>query len=230
MRTTPTALMPGRKTIGIFGGTFDPIHLGHLRLALELKQRLALDEMRLLPCHLPPHRALPQVTSAQRVQMLRLALQDCPDLQLDARELARDKPSYTYDTLCELRAELGADVSLCLCMGADSFAGLTTWHRWRELMALAHLVVVARPGWELASAEQAATSPAARELQALVDAHRCESHVLTERPAGGLVLLAPRLMPISATEIRALIAAGQSPQFLLPDAVWHFIQMQGWYR
>jgi len=141
--------MTERRKIGIFGGTFDPIHIGHLRMALELKEQLGLDEMRLLPCHQPPHRDAPQVSSVQRVEMLRIALQDCPELQLDERELLRDKPSYTYDTLMELRAELGSEVSLVLCMGEDAFAGLPTWYRWQELIRLAHLVVIARPGWNI---------------------------------------------------------------------------------
>ena len=138
-----------RKKIGVFGGTFDPIHIGHLRMALELKEQLGLDEMRLLPCHQPPHRDAPQVSSAQRAEMLRIALHDCPELQLDERELRRDKPSYTYDTLMELRAELGDDVSLVLCMGADAFSGLPNWYCWQELIRLAHLVVIARPGWNI---------------------------------------------------------------------------------
>ena len=208
------------RVIGYFGGTFDPVHLGHLRLALELKQQLPLDEMHLLPCHLPPHRPTPGATSAQRVAMLELALADCPELQLDKRELERDTPSYTYDTLAELRAELGADVSLVFCMGTDSYAQLHTWHRWRELLDLAHLLVVARPGWEL---------PDEGPLADLL-AKRGELCDLRAAPAGRLVLTATRLLPISASEIRQLVAADLSPQFLLPDNVWHYIRTQGLYR
>jgi nicotinate-nucleotide adenylyltransferase len=210
-----------RTSIGIFGGTFDPVHLGHLRLALELKQSLQFDEMRLLPCHLPAHRTTPEVTSDVRAQMLQMALRDCPELQLDLRELKRESPSYTYDTLVQLRAELGIEVSISFCMGADSFVGLASWHRWQELLKLAHLVVVARPGWEL---------PRTGVLAELLAQHQCAADALSSRPAGGLLCIAPRLLPISATEIRALVAAGQSPQFLLPDAVWQFIQNQGLYR
>jgi nicotinate-nucleotide adenylyltransferase len=209
-----------RKTLGIFGGTFDPVHLGHLRLALELKQQLNLDEMRLLPCYLPPHRATPSVSAAQRVEMLRIALRDCTELQLDERELARAKPSYTYDTLCELRAEVGKEVSLCLCMGMDSFTTLDTWHRWQELIQLAHLVVVARPGWEL---------PATGVVAELLNRHGAAEQQLLQSAAGAVVMVAPRLMPISATEIRQLIKEGKSPQFLLPDNVWHYIREQHLY-
>lgn len=209
-----------RKTIGIFGGTFDPIHIGHLRLALELKQQLALDEMRLLPCFIPSHRALPSVKVGQRLEMLRIALQGCRELQLDERELAHAKPTYTYDTLCELRAEMGDDVSLCLCMGMDSFAALDTWHQWQQLIQLAHIVVIARPGWEL---------PNSGAIAELLDAHRTSAESLHQAAAGAIIVVSPRLMPISATEIRQMIHEGKSPQFLLPDDVWHYIREQHLY-
>jgi nicotinate-nucleotide adenylyltransferase len=215
-----------RKKIGIFGGTFDPIHIGHLRMALELKEQLGLDEMRLVPCHQPPHRDAPQVSSAQRAEMLRIALQDCPELQLDERELQRDKPSYTYDTLLELRAELeseafGSEVSLVLCMGADAFAGLPTWYCWQKLLQLAHIVVVARPGWNI---------PEAGEVHDLLNKHQRDAHVLSDEPAGSIVLQSPRLLSISATEIRQQIGVEKSAQFLVPDAVWSYIKANKLYR
>lgn len=210
-----------RKKIGIFGGTFDPIHIGHLRMALELKEQLGLDEMRLLPCHQPPHRDAPQVSSAQRVEMLRIALQDCPELQLDERELQRDKPSYTYDTLLELRAELGSEVSLVLCMGEDAFAGLPNWYCWQELIRLAHIVVIARSGWAI---------PDSGDARDLLNKHQRELKSLDCEPAGSIVLQSPRLLPISATEIRQQIQAGKSAQFLVPDAVWNYIKANQLYR
>jgi nicotinate-nucleotide adenylyltransferase len=210
-----------RKKIGIFGGTFDPIHIGHLRMALELKEQLGLDEMRLLPCHQPPHRDAPQVSSAQRVEMLRIALQDCPELQLDERELQRDKPSYTYDTLLELRAELGSEVSLVLCMGEDAFAGLPNWYCWQELIRLAHMVVIARPGWNI---------PELGDARDLLNKHQRELKSLDCEPAGSIVLQSPRLLSISATEIRQQIQAGKSAQFLVPDAVWNYIKANQLYR
>src|SRR5690606_36897071 len=138
-----------RPKIGLLGGTFDPVHNGHLRMALELKQALRLDEMRLLPCHRPPHRAAPGATSAQRATRVRRGIADCPALQIDERELRRTTMSYTVDTLCELREELGGEVSLVLALGADAFANLNTWHRWRELLDHAHLALIARPGFVL---------------------------------------------------------------------------------
>lgn len=209
-----------RKKIGIFGGTFDPVHIGHLRLALELKQQLGLDEMRLVPCHRPPHRDAPQVSSAQRVEMLRSALQACPELQLDERELQRDKPSYTYDTLRELRAEVGEEVSLVLCMGEDAFAGLSTWYCWRELIQLAHIVVVARPGWAMAETG---------EVRDLLHRHQRDLKSLDYEVAGTIVQQSPRLLSISSSEIRQQISAGKSAQFLVSDAVWDYIARHNLY-
>ena len=209
-----------RKKIGIFGGTFDPVHIGHLRMALELKEQLGLDEMRLVPCHQPPHRDAAQVSSVQRAEMLRIALRDCQELQLDERELQRDKPSYTYDTLLELRAELGSEVSLVLCMGEDAFAGLPNWYCWQELTRLAHIVVIARPGWAI---------PDSGDARDLLNKHEREPKYLDYEPAGSIVLQSPRLLPISATEIRQQIHAGTSAQFLVPDAVWNYIRAHDLY-
>ena len=210
-----------RHSIGIFGGTFDPIHIGHLRMALELKQQLQLAEMRLLPCYLPPHRPQPGAAAEARVAMLKLALQDCTELHIDERELQRNKPSYTFDTLCELRAEVGAETSLCLCMGMDSFATLNTWHNWDQLLRMAHIVVVARPGWLL---------PESGAVADLLRLSRSSAAVITERAAGAIVVLEQRLLPISATDIRAQIHAGSSPQFLVPDSVWNYIGRHKLYQ
>lgn len=209
------------KKIGIFGGTFDPIHIGHLRLALELKQQLGLDEMRLIPSHKPPHRDEPLANSLQRAEMLQLALRDCPDLKIDEREIWRERPSYTYETLQELRAELGRDVSLVLCMGADAFSGLHTWFCWQEIIGLAHIVVIARPGWNL---------PERGSVVDLLHKHQRESTALGYEPAGSIVLMSPRLLPISATEIRQQIYHNKSAQFLVPDAVWQYIQTNRLYQ
>lgn len=210
-----------RTKVAIFGGTFDPVHNGHLRLALELKQQLQLDQMRLLPCHRPPHRAVPAVTSAQRTALVHLAVAECPALQVDERELQREQASYTIDTLIELRSELGEETSLLWVLGVDAFAGLNTWHRWRELLDYAHLVVVARPGYTL---------PEQGELADLLQARQSSPAVLDDRSRGAIVLPSLSLLAISATAIRAQIARGESPQFLLPDAVWRSIASQQFYR
>lgn len=203
------------QSLGLFGGTFDPVHYGHLRMALEFKQRLVLDEMRLLPCHVPPHREAPGRSSADRAAMVRLAVADCPDLSVDERELNRDEPSYTVETLAELRRELGDNVSLCWCVGMDSLVNLNRWHRWRELLGLAHLVVAARPGWSL---------PEQGEVAEWYQQHQITVETLHTRSNGGVVIVEQSLLDISATSIRELIAAGQSPEFLLPDAVRRYIE------
>lgn len=210
-----------RKKIGILGGTFDPVHLGHLRLALELKQQLGLAEMRLIPCHKPPHRDEPKATSEQRAEMLRIALRKCPELLLDERELVRNRPSYTYETLQELRAELGTEVSLVLCMGEDAFAGLPNWYCWQELIKLAHIVVIARPGWNLPDSSLAVD---------LLRKHQRDANSMNYEPAGSVVLQSPRLLPISATEIRQQIHKGESAQFLVSDAVWQYIKANQLYK
>jgi len=210
-----------RKRIGIFGGTFDPIHIAHLRMALEIKQQLQLDEMHLLPCYLPPHRPAPGATAEQRVDMLNIALQNCTELVVDKRELQRNKPSYTYDTLRELRVEVDDQVSLCLCMGMDSFATLDSWHNWDQLLQLAHIVVVARPGWFL---------PESGAIANLLQAQRADVAVIAQQPAGAIVVLEQRLLAISATDIRAQIHAGNSPQFLMPDGVWNYIRSHQLYQ
>lgn len=207
--------------IGILGGTFDPVHHGHLRLALELRQTLGLSQMRLMPCHRPVHRGQPQVSSAQRAEMIRLALMDCPELTLDERELRRDEPSYTFDTLRSLRDELGPDVSLLWALGTDAFAALDTWNRWQELLDYTHLVVIERPGFSL---------PQTGAVAELLQRHRAPVTALSELPAGAIVLPSLRLLDISATDIRGQVAIGESVQFLIPESVRRYILAEGLYR
>ncbi|WP_428818867.1 nicotinate-nucleotide adenylyltransferase [Microbulbifer sp. MCCC 1A16149] len=209
------------KTIALFGGTFNPVHFGHLRMALELKEVLGFEEMRLLPSHQPVHRAAPGVTAEARRDMLALALADCPALQLDQRELLRAGPTYTVDTLEELRAELGEGVSISFCMGLDSLLGLPGWHRWERLIELAHLVVVARPGWQF---------PAQGEVAELLATHRGDIGDLQQRAAGRILVREQTLLPISATGIRSLIESGRSPQYLLPQRVLEYIQTHQLYK
>ncbi len=216
-----TALSAPRALIGLFGGTFDPVHNGHLRMALELYQRLQMDEMRLLPAHRPPHRDTPRCSSADRAAMVKLALADCPVLTVDERELLADRPSWTVDTLAQLRQELGNEVSLCWCVGMDSLVNLHTWSRWQQLLDYAHLVVAARPGWAL---------PADGEVAQWLQQHQGDETDLRQLPAGRVVLVQQTLLEISATDIRAQVAAGLSPQFLLPEAVWRYINDKGLYR
>lgn len=203
--------------IGIYGGTFNPVHYGHLRTALEVGEIFDLQALRMIPCRLPAHRQQPEVAAEQRWQMLQLAIADTPRLQADRRELDRDGPSYMVDTLQSLREENPGE-GLILFIGNDAFAGLEGWHRWQRLFDYAHVVVMTRPGHRLPT-----LSPwlAARLTDTAGQLHR--------QNAGLLYFQAVTALEISATAIRDLIAAGRDPKFLLPDSVISFIRQHTLY-
>jgi len=202
------------RPIGIFGGTFDPIHYGHLRTALELKQRLELGAVHFVPCAKPPHRTAPMTDGALRLRMVEAAIRDEVGFVADARELERAGLSYTVDTLASFRAEFGGR-SLCLLLGMDAFVGLPEWHRWRELPTLAHIVVAHRPGWE---------APTSGPLGALLRERRAPSAVDLATTPAGLVHVQPvTQLEISGTDLRDSLRAGRDPQFLLPDSVRQII-------
>ncbi len=208
--------------VGIFGGTFDPVHYGHLRSALELVEHLQLDHLRLMPCANPPHGKNPALDAGHRAAMVELAVADEPRLRCDRRELLRTGASYTVDSLLELRRELGGDISLCLVMGGDAVARINTWHRWEEILGLAHIVVLARPGWQL---------PATGEVASWLDSGRMSTAAgLAQRPGGGIHIEELRQLPISSTEIRGMLAEGRSPRYLLPEQVLDYIHSKRLYR
>jgi len=211
-----------RKRIGLLGGTFDPVHFGHLRSAIEVRERLQLDELRLIPSARPPHREVPGASADQRLAMVQLAVGKGGDLQVDDRELCREKPSYTLDTLESLRAELGSEVALFMVLGWDAFCGLPSWHRWQELLGLAHIVVLQRPDYDMDVPEVLKDLLAARSVD---DPQR-----LANVSAGHIFCLSQTPLAISATHIRGLVAGGASPRFLLPDAVLDYIETKGLYR
>lgn len=195
-----------QRPLALFGGTFDPVHLGHLRAAWEASEWLDAD-VRLLPARVPPHRPQPVASAEQRVAMLRVALAGQQRLHLDTRELYRDGPSYSIDTLRGVRDEIGASRPLIMLTGADAFAGLPSWHRWRELFTVAHIGVLTRPGHD-------GVWPAA--LQAEVDARESDTAAaLHHAPAGRIIRLPVTPLDISASAVRALLAAGRSPRWLL---------------
>lgn len=208
--------------VGIFGGTFDPVHIGHLRTALELREALGLHRMLLIPSARPPHREPPGVSADDRLAMLTAAIDDEPGLVADGRELRRSGPSYTIDTLAELRTELGPAATLCLCVGMDSLVTLATWRRWRELTDFAQLVVAARPGWELPSQGEVADWLRERRTDAVAQLH--------DQPAGLVLIQSLTLLPVSATRLRADLAAGRSARYLIPDGALAHIRARGLYR
>jgi nicotinate-nucleotide adenylyltransferase len=207
--------------IGILGGTFNPVHYGHLRSALELRETLGLAEVRLMPAAQPPHREAPDCCASLRADLVGMAVAGEPGLSCDRRELLREGPSYTVDSLQELRAELGPDASICLIVGADALVGLDSWHRWHELIHFAHIVVLARPGWKVPEAGRVAQWLQQHLIEAASD--------LRESAAGRVILQRLRPLAISSTEIRELIGSGRSPRYLLPDAVWERIKSAGLY-
>jgi nicotinate-nucleotide adenylyltransferase len=206
--------------MGIFGGTFDPIHYGHLRSAFELLEALELSEVRFLPAGNPPHRDATHADATMRVAMVRAAIDGEPRFLLDDRELRREGPSYSVDTLLDLRAEY-AHRSLCLIIGMDAFLGLPQWHEWREILQLAHLVVAHRPGW------RAPESGALGEL--LADRGTGRIGDLHESRAGRVYIRAVTQLEISSSAIRELIRAGRAPRYLVPDPVCRLLAESGCY-
>ena len=207
--------------IGVFGGTFDPIHFGHLRPALDVLQGLQLREVRFIPLRRAVHRAQPVATAEQRLAMIRAAVSDQYGFVADERELERTGRSYSYDTLLSLRSELGPDLPICLLIGLDAFLDLETWYRWSAIGDLAHLVVMQRPG---------AGEPEDPDLRRWMEPRlTARSQNLAEAPAGYVLLHQVTQLDISATTIRSLIGQGLSPRYLLPDPVAEIIEREGLY-
>jgi nicotinate-nucleotide adenylyltransferase len=208
------------SAFGIFGGTFDPIHFGHLRTAFELLRELRLAEVRFLPAGEPPHRATPLCGASYRLAMVRAATADQPGFVVDDREIRRAGPSYTVATLRELRAELPGR-PVCLIVGMDAFHGLPQWHEWQEILRLAHLVVAHRPGWAAPDAGPLGELLAERGTSHVADLHASE--------AGRIHVRAVTQLEISSTDLRDLIVSGRDPRYLLPDAVREIVRNTGCY-
>ena len=204
-------MTPMERPLAILGGTFDPVHNAHLRVAWEASERLGA-EVRLIPANVPPHREPPIANARERAAILRAALKGQDRLVLDERELEREGPSYTIDTLIGLREEIGPERALILLVGADAFLGLSSWHRWGELFDYAHIAVLTRPGAGIA------TLPT--ELRIRIASRRAaDVAALREAPAGRVLPLAVTPLEISATMIRDVLACGGEPRYLVPDAV-----------
>ena len=206
--------------MGIFGGTFDPLHYGHLRTAFEMLQALRFDEVRFMPCGNPPHRGKTFANADLRLEMVKLATAGQPGFVVDDRELQRDGPSYSVDTLTTLRADF-PDRQLALIIGMDAFLGLPKWHHWQNILELSHIVVAHRPGWR---------APDIGPLGSLLadrGTHRIDN--LHEKRAGHIFIHDVTQLEISSTEIRELVAVGRDPRFLMPDAVRDIIRSSGCY-
>ncbi len=206
------------KPLGILGGTFDPVHFGHLRLAEEACDHLGLTAVRWIPAGQPAHRSAPASTAQHRLNMVRAAISGNPRFQLDDAEVLSNAPSYSVPTLQRLRAERGAAQPLVLLLGTDAFMGLESWHRWHELFELTHIAVATRPG--------APFDPA--QLPPLLAAEYAARQTVSPRslqitPAGHVLTFPITALDISATQLRIQLAAGRSPRYLLPARVLDYI-------
>lgn len=206
--------------IGIFGGTFDPVHFGHLRSAFELLHALRLAEVRFMPCGNPPHRAAPVADAQTRVEMIRSAIGTQQGFTLDDREVRRPGLSYTVDTLDSLRAEFPR-APLCLIVGMDSFLSLPKWYHWHRILELAHVVVAHRPGWRAPDDGELGQLLTDRGTELVTDLHTAL--------AGAIFVHEVTQLEISSTGIRRLIRQGHDPRFLLPDRVAALIRESGCY-
>lgn len=206
--------------IGILGGTFDPVHFGHIRLAIEMRERLGLAEVRLLPAGQPRLRTTPHASATERLEMLNCAIRPIAGLVSDARELEGNGPTYTVETLASMRDEVG-DTPLCLLIGMDAFTRLEAWYRWHELFDLCHIAVAHRTGAALRTGGA---------LAEVVEERRCTDPArLGQAPAGRVIDVDAPLLDISATQIREAIASGRSIHGLVPRAVEDYISSHRLY-
>ncbi len=212
------------QKIGLLGGTFNPIHFGHLRMAQELAESLSLDAVKFIPSANPPHKPPPQVSAEHRAAMVKLAITDNPQFQFDGRELSRTGASYTVDTLESLRNELGNQVSLILIMGSDAFTKFNTWHRWQEIIALCHIALVQRP---VSSIKESLP----KELEGFLHNHYTEnSQDLHETNAGLVTMQAITPLEISSTAIRHELQNKHSARYLMADSVLEYIRINQLYK
>jgi len=208
-----------KPAIGILGGTFDPVHFGHLRTGLDVVEQLGLAQLRLIPCAIPPHRLKPVVSAQERRLMLELAIKNHPKLVVDDRELFRDGPSYTVDTLISLREDF-ADNPLFVLMGTDAFCSLPSWSRWQQILDFAHIVIMQRPKENMQMSEELAT---------WYQQHQAKQDDITL--ASGKVWVVPvTQLAISATAIREALAQQRDVRYLLPDAVISLIEQLALYQ
>ncbi len=201
--------------IGIFGGTFDPVHYGHIKPALSIKQALNLSQLRFIPNRFPPHRETPWLNVEQRLSLLKLALKGYADVVIDERELNRDGPSFMVDTLKSLIDDY-PDEDLCLIIGLDAFMGITTWFQWRSLFDLCHLVVTTRPGFNESAISDQMSAEDYRYLSAKMVKHAA---ALRPRETGKILLKSVPQLDISSTQIRAKLLMNESVDAWMPVAV-----------
>lgn len=209
-----------KKPIGILGGTFDPVHFGHLRMALELREALQLERVHLTPCYEPVHRKMPAASAADRLAMVELAMEEGTGLYADPREIQRKGPSYFIDTLHSFRQDF-PKTPLCLLIGIDAFLGFKTWRKWEEILDQMHIVLTHRPQYIL---------PESGEIAALISERlQPNAQFIHQQMAGGILLKAITALEISASDIRKQFAIGGDPRYLLPNRVYEYIKQRKIY-
>lgn len=215
------------KPIGIFGGTFDPVHSGHLRVIVEIIENFNLDKLRVIPCGTPPIKSAAIATPIQRINMLRLAVSNQQNVIIDDIETHRNGPSYTVDTLTEIKERYPRS-PLYLILGTDAFLGLNRWHRWRDILSLAHIIIIHRPGWDINIAES--TTRPCEEIKTILNSNLVSNKLtLQQNPTGNIMLFPIRKLDISSSAIRKLIKSEKSPRYLLPQDVLNFITAEQLY-
>jgi nicotinate-nucleotide adenylyltransferase len=216
----------GAPLVGIFGGTFDPIHYGHLRIAEEIVKTVGLQKLYFVPAGMPRLRHSPVASAKHRVEIVRLAIQKNPAFVLDDREIYRDGVSYSIDTVREFKQEFGEEVRLCLILGVDAFIKLSDWNNWKELFNLCHFIISTRPGYILTSINELLP----KELREECSQRWVSSAESLRKDTGGLIFIASTTMlDISATSIRADIAVGRSVRYLVPDIAVNYISANKLY-
>ncbi|VAW72155.1 Nicotinate-nucleotide adenylyltransferase [hydrothermal vent metagenome] len=224
--------------IGVFGGTFDPVHNGHLRIALDVLDQLPLSCVHFIPCKTPVHRDKPMLAPEQRLHLLTLAIQDQVKFVADDRELRRESSSYMIDTLGSLRDEF-PEQPLLLMIGADAFAQFDQWHRWQDILTQAHLVLMQRPGLNQSYAPESYSAVLAEELRqrmvgpAMDSPHKISGNLhqlLAKKSAGSIICVPVTQLEISASEIRKKLKMGQGIDYLLPESVQKEVLNQNYYQ
>ena len=212
--------------VAVMGGTFDPVHIGHLRSAEEIVSLLELKSIRLIPSYIPPHRNLPGTTAVQRLDMIKLAISTNERLEVDDREMRREGRSYSIDTLCDIRNEIGKEQPLYFILGSDAYQLFSEWHRWQELTQYAHLIVIDRPAIE--GLANKAGLP--EELKTWSELKQCDIQEMRRCPAGGVCHIALTRIDVSSTKIRSMLATGMSTRYLLRDKVRRYIDEKELYQ